>query len=652
MLILPEGNVLSLDCETTGFSWRKGDRFYCISFANEKGETAVCSFPVNPMTRQVQYREDDLQVLRDWASTEDKTVAGHNLQFDIGHIEAVIGIPIRGKMVCTMSLIRLLRSDAKLALKPFCKEYLGFPDDDERDLKDATRRARADGKRKGYKVFEGKSDEGSLAPDYWLAGANYFEKYCVLDSIRAMAVYREFIPGIKDTGVEKLWQTELETWKVLRHVEHTGICIDRSAVEKNKEEIKKKLEEYWKRIIQDIKGVYPYKINNFNIRSSKQLCHLFYTMLKEPVMSFTKNHNPSVDTMALKAMQNPLAHKLLNIRACHKTIEFMDQYLEFMVKEDDQWFLHPNFSSSIPSTGRESCSSPNLQQVASGEDDKGLEVRVEARSVFIPRKGYRLRSYDWKNIEVYIPAFMSGEKKLTDVLKAKGDSHGVTAANLTNRLGYPVSRYHAKRIFFGLQYGIGIGKLSRMLGISRNSAERIIIGFKEEYPNLFDWMERLIWEGRDKGYISTAYGRRLYSDIETAYRFVNYYVQGTAGSILKNAKVKLFNTLPGDVHIVLPIHDEFLIEHRDTVDVNQLDILVAKAMQDNPELKMEVKIPVTVSAVGENWSVKKKIKTIYDLGDIEYEQNAKAPVKRFLFSRSSEVRERVRQPIRYRLSFS
>jgi DNA polymerase-1 len=192
-----------------------------------------------------------------------------------------------------------------------------------------------------------------------------------------------------------------------------------------------------------------------------------------------------------------------------------------------------------------------------------------------------------------------------------------------------------------------------MLGISRNSAERIIIGFKEEYPDLFAWMERLIWEGRDKGYIATAYGRRLHSGIETAYRFVNYYVQGTAGSILKNAKVKLFNTLPGDAHIVLPIHDEFLIEHRDTVDVNQLDILVAKAMQDNPELKMEVKIPVTVSAVGENWSIKTKVKTIYDLGDIEYEQkDTKASIKRFLLSRSSEIGQRNRQPVRYRLSFS
>lgn len=651
MFQLPEGSLISFDTECTGLSWRKGDRPYCISFCNEKGQTAIVSFPVNPMTREVQYREDDLNVIRAWAADESIMKVAHNAQYDVGMLKG-IGIEIKGQIICTMSLIRLMRSDAKLALKPFCKEYLGFPDDDERDLKDATRRARADGKRKGYKVFEGKSDEGSLAPDYWLAGADYFEKYCVLDSIRAMAVYREFIPGIKDTGVEKLWQTELETWKVLRTVEDRGICVNRNAVERNKEEIKKKLETYVAEAEKSVRSLYTYSFK-VNLRSSKQLVDIFYNKLKEPVTSFTKNHNPSVDTMALKNMQNPLARKLLNIRACHKTIEFMDQYLEYMVQDGDQWFLHPNFSSSIPSTGRESCSSPNLQQVASGEDDKGLEVRVEARSVFVPRKGYRLRSYDWKNIEVYIPAFMSGEKKLINILKAKGDSHGITAANLTNRLGYTVSRYHAKRIFFGLQYGIGIGKLSRMLGISRNSAERIILGFKEEYPDLFTWMERLIWEGRDKGYIETAYGRRLHSDIETAYRFVNYYVQGTAGSILKNAKVKLHNTLPEGAHIVLPIHDEFLIEYRSGMDTSKLDILVAKAMQDNPELKMEVKIPVTVSSVGDNWSIKRKEKTIYDLGDIEYEQkDTKASIKRFLFSRRSEVGERHRKPVRYRLSFS
>jgi DNA polymerase III epsilon subunit-like protein len=206
---IPEGKLIAFDTETTGFSWRKGDRPYCFSFANEKGQTAVFSFPVDPMTRGVTY-DDRINIIRAWAEDESITKIAHNAQFDVGMLKG-IGIEVKGHIICTMSLIRLLRSDAKLALKPFCKEYLGFPDDDERDLKDATRRARADGKRKGYKVFEGKSDEGSLAPDYWLAGADYFEKYCVLDSIRAMAVYREFIPGIKDTGVEKLWQTELET---------------------------------------------------------------------------------------------------------------------------------------------------------------------------------------------------------------------------------------------------------------------------------------------------------------------------------------------------------------------------------------------------------------------------------------------------------
>src|SRR6266851_8627196 len=125
---IPSGNVIAFDTETTGLYARKDDRPYCFSFCNEKGETAVVSFPVNPKTRKVNYCDDNgnFETLLYFFENKFITKIAHNSAFDIGMVEAALGVKVRGTIIDTMSLIRLVRSDAPIALKPFCKEYLGI----------------------------------------------------------------------------------------------------------------------------------------------------------------------------------------------------------------------------------------------------------------------------------------------------------------------------------------------------------------------------------------------------------------------------------------------------------------------------------------------------------------------------------------------
>jgi DNA polymerase-1 len=243
--------------------------------------------------------------------------------------------------------------------------------------------------------------------------------------------------------------------------------------------------------------------------------------------------------------------------------------------------------------------------------DKAIEIRVEARSVFGPRKGYKMRSYDWKNIEVYIPGFKSKDPMLVKMLSAGEDVHEYTARSLTEIIGETIDREVGKRTFFGKEYGIGIEKNAKKLGISYEKAEQISDGFSNTYEGLLAWMHNLVAEARRDGYITTAYGRRICVDPDMAFRAVNYYVQGTAGGILKSAKVKIHNFLKEnkwDAYIILPIHDELLIEYGPSVDVKKLDAMVVRFMQDNPELKMPVKIPVSISAIGDNWADKEKVR--------------------------------------------
>lgn len=600
---LPTGNTLSFDTETTGLFPRKGDRFYCISWCNKEGSTAVLSFPVNRLTREVKY-DDRLDLVRDFAQDSSIIKVAHNTQFDTRMIE-VLGIEVKGPVVDTMNLIRLLKSSESLALKPFCEKYFEIPNDDERDLKEKTMEMRRIGRKKGWKIFEGKGgEEGQLAPDYWLAGPKYYEPYCIRDSERAMIIYKTLRPEIDQKGLAPLWKNEMKTWKVLRKVENRGITVDKEKVLSVKEQMKKSLDIFKKKAIR--------LAGNINFRSSPQLKKVLYEILKEPIKYHTQKHQPAVDFIALSHMKSPLAKHVLEMRACEKTIEFMDQYLNFIVKEKDGWILHPSFSQCIPTTGRESSSNPNMQQVSAGERDKGITVKTEARSVFIPRKNYVLRSYDWKNIEVYIPAFQSGDVGLLSVLKKGGDVHQETSEYLTNTIGKEISRYDAKRIFFGLQYGMGRRKLSRELGIEYEMAEEILFRFGEAHVELMKWMEGLKRQVFRRGFIKTPFGRHQEVSMELAYKIVNFFVQGTAADILKFSKVRLEKALRKyDAHIVLPIHDEMLLEIHKSENMAAIDSTVLKCMQTHPELNMDpYKIPVSISAIKDNWLNKTKIKVI------------------------------------------
>lgn len=599
---IPTGDTISFDCETTGLSPRLGDRAYCVSFCNIKGDTSVISFPVDPFTREVTY-SPEIEIIQAWAADKSIKKTAHNAQFDVRFLE-VFGTKIEGEIVCTMNLIRLLKSDEPLALKEFCSKHLGIPVDDEEALRRKTMQKRREGREKGWKIFEGKSEDGSLAPDYWLAGPKYYEPYCVMDSVRAMAVYTKLLPGIKELGLEKLWDSEQKIWKILRKVEDRGIRIYRKKVLSYKEDIKKKQKIY----LTQAERIGGTKIN---LRSPKQLQDLLFRKLNLESPFQTQTGSPSTDVASLKAIKHPVCKAILNVRACNKTIEFMDQYLETMVRhEDKQWYIHANLHQSRASTGRMSCSNPNLQQVASGENDNGVEIRVEARSVFGPRPNYVLRSYDWKNIEVYIPAFKSKDKKLTEILLAGGDVHEHTAKALTKRIGEPITRFAAKRTFFGLQYGIGTKKLAKTLGIGDDLAELIVLNFPEEYPTLFDWMENIKFSVRRKGYIETAYGRRCSVSSREEYKAINYYVQGTAADILKQAHIKLDQSLRGwDAFEVLPVHDEILMEIG-KAPIPEIDSKVVRCMQDNPELEMPVPIPVSISAIGSNWAKKEKVRVV------------------------------------------
>ena len=594
---IPTGKIISADCETTGLFPRQGHRPFCISFANLQGQTATSFFEVNPFSRIVCYRKKELKIMREFFSNPEQIVVAHNAQFDKRMIEAMLEMETKVQWRCTMALIRVVQSNARLALKPFCKENFNFPDDDEKELRSALIQARHQAKLKGWSIAN------AVEPDYWLV-PDLCVKYNIQDVLRVVVVWTNLIPEIKKLGLENVWMREKRLWPLLRKIEDHGVHIDKDKVLEMKESFKKKLQLY------TLKA--RIMAGPINLNSSLQLRKKLYDDLRMPVKYLTKKAKvPATDYSALYAMKHPLPQALIEMRSCAMTVNFFDQYLKFMVQRPNgRWYIHPEFSQCIPTTGRESNYAPCLQQASSGENGKIVEVKPEVRRPFCPPPKCQWRSYDWKNIEVFIPAFKSGEKELIKVLMAGGDVHQNTADGIIVD-GKAIERITAKRVFFGLQYGIGINKLAKQLGVEYEVAEEIMWKFGNKYSALVEWMETLKARASADGYVTTPYGRRQHVDRGFEYRAINYYIQGTAADILKDAKLKINQQIAKrglGVNIILPVHDEILPEIKDGVDLDEVDDVFVSCMQDNPELKMPINIPVSISAIKTNWHDKVKVR--------------------------------------------
>jgi len=570
--------------------YRHGDRPYLFTFANLQGETGLFYYDVDPTTRRVQYKKKELNKLRALFSDPTMTFWAHNAQFDRNMIEAALGIKTKCIWKCTMNLIRTVKSDAPLKLKEFCAKHLGISNADEEALRKEVQRRRGRGKVLGWKLGE------VLETDYWMAPTECM-KYGVFDALRVMAIINTLSPEVVG-GLKDVLKYEEQLWPIMREVEDHGVHIDRAKTLELRDRYQKKSVYY--------SLIFKVHAPTVNPRSHPQLKKLLYETYNEPVIYSTKSKLPATDYYALKGMKNPCAKALLEMRACNKTVDAMEEYLHYMVQhEDGGWYIHPNFNQAIPVTGRESCTGPNLQNVASGESSKETEVKAEARTVFGPPPDYVWRSYDWKNIEVFIPAFASGEPELVQILRAGGDVHQNTADSLR------ITRLVAKRVFFGLLYGIGGELLAKQLGISVSRCWQIINNFKEKYATMSEWMDELKTTALNDGYITTPFGRRQQIDPDKAYRAVNYDIQGTAADILKRSKIRIHTALKQtglDAHIILPIHDEVLLQVRKGVSLQRVDDLVVRCMQENPELNMPVRIPVSISAITTNWHEKQKVR--------------------------------------------
>lgn len=619
---IPRGNLIAVDTETTGLYPWKGDRPFIVTFCNEEGETGIIRCEVDPFTRKVNWHHAVHQ--REWEEmflffTDPKiTKIFFNAKFDIRMIEHINPklMKVNGRIEDVFFMSKILRAnEPSHGLKPLARKYLGIPDDDQKELQKAVIRARHQGKKLGWKLAE------EAAADYWTAPVALQEKYAIQDAERTMLLYKILEPEL-DTApayrkFRKFYEREMELLPITKAMEDRGVRVKLPVIE---EEIRKN-----ERIMNERhQELCKHAGEDFNPNSPPHVIEFVYKKLGHPVREYTDKGNPSVDLEALAGLNDPLVRLIQEYKASQKAISsFFQKFKDLAVQaEDGHHTIYPNFNQVGPITGRFSCNNPNLQNVANATSVKAV-APIQARVSFWPRVGYEWYCFDYSAQEAWIFAAGAQERKMLDILLADRDLPGETAVAIwgknivdaeTKRTGDSkknLYRIRAKMLLYGLIYGIGEAKLGDLLNIPRMEAREV----KERYLTLFPEIERFMQDtiksARRKGYVATAWGRRIPVESDTAYRAVNYFVQGSAADIMKQAMLdihKWLQTVKIDAHLLMTVHDELIMEFNKTC-ARKEHILKVKSIMENHKghLKGIPCLPAGIARVTKSWNMTEKV---------------------------------------------
>ena len=229
--------------------------------------------------------------------------------------------------------------------------------------------------------------------------------------------------------------------------------------------------------------------------------------------------------------------------------------------------IHTTYNQTVTATGRLSSTNPNLQNIPVRSDD-GKEIR----RAFIPADGNLFFSADYSQIELRLVADLSHDKTMLEAFANDHDIHAITAARIYHKpleLVTSDERRKAKTANFGILYGISAFGLAQRLNIPRDEAKMLIDGYYTTFPQVREYIDRSIAQAREKGFVTTLYGRRrMLPDINSRNAVVrgfsernaiNAPIQGTAADVIKLAMVRIYRRFQDEdikSQMILQVHDE------------------------------------------------------------------------------------------------
>ncbi len=406
---------------------------------------------------------------------------------------------------------------------------------------------------------------------------------------------------LKDCGMWALFrEIEMPLVFTLYDMEQEGVKVNAGELKSYGESLTGRIDELEQEIYQDAG-------ETFNINSPKQMGVILFEKLKMPNGKKTKTgYSTAADVLDKLAPDYPLVSKILEYRQLTKLKSTYADGLANFIRKDGR--IHSSFHQTITATGRLSSTDPNLQNIPIR-----MELGRQIRKVFIPRKGCVLIDADYSQIELRVLAHMSGDENLIHAYQAAQDIHKMTASQVFHIPFEEVTslqRRNAKAVNFGIVYGISSFGLSQDLSITKKEAAQYIASYFETYPGIKQFLDGLVTDAKEQGFVSTMYGRRRPVPELTSGNFMqrsfgervamNAPIQGTAADIIKIAMNRVHDALNAQglrSRLILQVHDELLVEAYEE-EAAQVEAILKKEMETAADLSVALEIDMHH---GENW---------------------------------------------------
>ena len=576
---IKSASLTCIDTETTGLDPMRS-QLVGISLSVMVGQ--ACYIPLKHVTNEDQLdRTETLEALRPWLEDAQASKLGQNLKFD-WHILANHGITLRGIVHDTLLQSYVYESHRSHDMDSLAQRHLG--------VKTIT--------------FEEVCGKGASQIGFDQVDIVTATRYAAEDADITLRLHQHLWQIIQaDPQLRYVYQDiEIPTMLVLARMERNGILIDSAKLAQQGQVIGMRLLELEKEI-HTLAG------QPFNIQSPKQIGEILFQVKNLPIIKKTPGGAPSTDEEVLQKLSEnyPLPARILDYRSLAK---LQSTYVEKLPRMADSKTgrVHTNYAQAVAATGRLASNEPNLQNIPV-RTEEGRKIR----EAFIARPEWQLISADYSQIELRIMAHIAQDANLLEAFAQGRDIHQATAAEI---FGVPLEgvtpeqRRYAKVINFGLIYGMSAFGLASNLGIERSAAQTYIDTYFGRYPGVAKYMSDTRVLAKEKGYVETIFGRRLWlPEINSSNGMrrqgaeraaINAPMQGTAADLIKLSMIAVQSWLEAQhlqTKMLLQVHDELVLE----VPPSELE-LVKMNLRNLMTQVATLRVPLEVGiGIGSNW---------------------------------------------------
>lgn len=568
--------ILSLDTETTSTNAIDAE-LVGLSFSVKEFEAFYIPVPAN--------REEALKIVNIFKPVyEDPKMmkVGQNLKYDLEVLHNY-GIQLAGPMWDTMIAHYLIQPELRHNMDYMAEIYLNY---------------------QTIHIDELIGPKGKKQKSMRDLSPSEVYEYAAEDADITLRLKNKLEPELKKNDCEHLfYEIEMPLMPVLAEMEMNGVMLDTNSLKETSNVLTSRMNEIESRI-------YELAGEKFNIASPKQVGDILFDKLKiveKAKKTKTGQYVTSEEVLQQLKNKHEIVADILEHRGLKKLLgTYIDSLPNLINKRTGH--IHTSFNQTITATGRLSSSDPNLQNIPiRGEDGK------EIRKAFVPEPGCLFFSADYSQIELRVMAHLSEDENMIRVFREGKDLHAATAANIYKKNIEEVTRDErtkSKRANFGIIYGITVFGLAERLNISRDEAKQLIDGYFETFPQVHDYMENSKKVAREKGYVTTLFGRRRYlpdinSHNATVRGFaernaINAPIQGTAADIIKIAMIRISKRFKEEnirSKMILQVHDELNFSVYPE-EKERVERIVIEEMQGAINLKVPL---VADSGFGENW---------------------------------------------------